>query len=124
MEELKLLIDMVANLPSMALWVLAGFWAYKVVVIGSVYGVIRLGINKLHSWLTTPKHILQKINIEAQINAVSITTDGTHLALMAQIERMRGLTTGLGSYIHSSDVDWLRLAIDEKVKSNLAAKAK
>ena len=115
MEELKILIEMVANLPSVALWVLAGFWAYKVVVIGSVYGVIRLGINKLHSWLTTPKHKLQQIDIEATLHGKCITMDGTHGRLIAQIERLRGMTTGIPSYIHSSDVDWFRSAIDEKI---------
>ena len=55
MDELKLLIEMVANLPQMAIWVLVAFWAYKVVVIGSIYGVIRLAIVKLHDWLTTPR---------------------------------------------------------------------
>ncbi len=35
MEELKLLIEMVADLPQMALWVLVGFFVYKVVIVGS-----------------------------------------------------------------------------------------
>jgi len=48
MDELKLLIDMVANLPTLAVWVLVGYLAYKVVVVGSIYGVIRLLIIKGH----------------------------------------------------------------------------
>ena len=55
MEELKLLIEMVKGLPQMALWVVGLFFAYKVAVIGSVFGLIKLGINKLHSYFTTPK---------------------------------------------------------------------
>lgn len=41
MEELRLLVEMVADLPHMALWVVAAFFVYKVIVVGSIYGVIR-----------------------------------------------------------------------------------
>lgn len=34
MDELKLLIEMVSNLPSLAVWVLVGYLAYKVAVVG------------------------------------------------------------------------------------------
>lgn len=117
MEELKLLVEMVSNLPSMALWVLAGFWAYKVICIGSLYGVIRLLINKTHAWLTTPK---EKINIVTdKYNSLSITHDGTHDKLYAQVQRICGKRTGeysasRSAYIHSSSVEWLKEAIDEK----------
>ena len=44
MDELKILIGMVADLPQLAIWVLVAFYAYKVVVIGSVYGLLRFVI--------------------------------------------------------------------------------
>lgn len=58
MEELQLLVNMVANLPSMALWVLAGFFAYKTIIIGSIYGVTRLGIIKLHDVYVNRKSVI------------------------------------------------------------------
>lgn len=57
MDELKLLIELVASLPTMAIWVLVGFYIYKVTVIGSIYGLLRLCIVKMHDWLTKPKRI-------------------------------------------------------------------
>jgi len=53
-DELKELIAVVNSLPQLALWVAVGFWAYKVIIIGSVYGVIKLAINKAYSAMTRP----------------------------------------------------------------------
>ena len=41
MEELKLLIEAIAGLPTITLWVLVGYLVYKLAVVGSIYGVIR-----------------------------------------------------------------------------------
>lgn len=100
MDELKLLIEMVSNLPTMAVWVLVGFFAYKVVVIGSVYGVIRLLITKTHDWLTKPKVVVYDLKGICINEAVS-------LSLSAQIGRIPK-----GSYLHASDVVDLAEAID------------
>lgn len=118
MEELKILVDMVAKLPGTALWVIAMFWAYKVVVIGSVYGVIRFVVEKAHSWLTTPKHELQDVKIRLLLDGEVIT--GAKDALLAQISRIKRAT---GSYVHQSDVDWLRDAISEKIERDDQVKA-
>lgn len=111
MEELKMLVDMVAKLPAMALWVLVGFWAYKVIVVGSVYGVIRLAINKLHSALTK-----QDVQVRLMLDGECIS--GTKEGLMAQLGRIKTRKEGAwcSSYIHQSDVDWLREAISEKLE--------
>lgn len=53
MEVLKLLIEMVKDLPQMALWAIVIFFLYKVVVIGSIYGVIRFSITKICNLITT-----------------------------------------------------------------------
>lgn len=100
MDELKLLIDLVSNLPAMAVWVLVGFYAYKVIVIGSIYGLIRFTILKTHDWLVTPKQVDFKMNGLPISEAVS-------LSLAAQISRI-----ATGGYIHASDVAKLARAID------------
>jgi hypothetical protein len=118
LDELKLLVEMVAKLPSMALWVIAFFFAYKVVVVGSIYGVIRLGIERAHSWLTTPKE--QMVEMRGMLDGVCIS-----LAvgpLMNQIRRVIGKGITIQSnYIHESSVDWLRQAIDDKIAKDIAA---
>lgn len=106
MDELKLLIEMVAGMPTMALWVLIGYLVYKLAVIGSIYGTIRFGIEKLHSWLVTPKRV------EYNIAGRAINAD-VAAALMQQVGRLGSR----GSYIYSADVEKLRKAIDEMEKA-------
>lgn len=100
MDELKLLIELVATLPAMALWVLVGFYAYKVVVIGSIYGLLRFLIDKTHSWLTAPKVTQFKL-------AGMTVNEDVAGALSAQLARLAG-----GNYIYTSDVEKLKKAID------------
>lgn len=104
MDELKLLIEMVAGLPSLAVWVLVGYLVYKVVVVGSIYGVIRLLIIKLHDWLTRPRTVALKIGAKP-------IDESTAEALNAQIARVCS-----GPYYHMSDVQKLREALDAKLK--------
>lgn len=117
MDELKLLIDMVAHLPAMALWVLVGFFAYKVVIVGSIYGVIRFVAGRLFDWLQ------QKKAREVEYKEMRPMIDGMCVAaqtdrLIAQLHRVRGKGIGIQSdYIHAASVDWLRDAIDKKIES-------
>lgn len=60
LEEIKELVHLINSLPQLALWVMIGFWAYKVIIVGSVYGLIRFTVDKLHSWLTKPKVVKQE----------------------------------------------------------------
>ena len=115
MEELKLLITLVKDLPAMAIWLLVIFYGYKVIIAGSIYGVIRFAINRLHSWATTPKEELTRYNVTGQIDGMTITKGGAHEALLAQLNRLRGKRVGFESdYIHECSVAWLREAIDAK----------
>ena len=115
MDELKLLVDMVAHLPTMAVWVLCGYLAYKVAVVGSIYGLARFAIDRLYQWLTAPKHELKTVELRATIDGVCVAN--TADALIAQIHRLRGKGLSIGSsYIHPPSVDWLREAIDAKIE--------
>lgn len=126
MDELKLLIEAVAGLPTLTLWVLVGFLIYKLAMIGSVYGVIRFGIEKFVQWKTTPKHdLIQSTHL---VKNMSITSDGTFEALLAQLSRLvgKGFNNDIvGSrFIHGQSVDWLREAITEKELREAEKKAK
>lgn len=112
MEELKMLLELVAQLPQTALWVLIGFWAYKVMIVGSVFGVIKLAIERGHSWAVTRK--IKYEEVRPMLDGVCIT--GTKPALMAQLNRLIGISSKVGVYIHDCDVAWLRAAIDEKIE--------
>ena len=111
MEELQLLVDMVSKLPSMALWVIAFFFVYKVLILGSIVGVIKFTVGKLHDYLTTPKEKL--VDIRPMLDGMTI---GSELEpLLVQIRRLRGKGTTINSkYIHGISVKWLCEAIDDK----------
>ena len=102
MDELKLLISMVADLPSLAVWVLVGYLAYKVAVVGSIYGVIRLLIVKAHDVMVTRKTVVKA-------GELGCINDSVRNMLIIQIERLK--TSGV--YLHSSDVMKLAQAIDK-----------
>lgn len=103
MDELKLLIEMVANLPAMAMWVLVGFFVYKVVVIGSIYGVIRYVTAMFVQWKTAPKVVAYKCGAEA-------ISEEVNAALSIQIQRF---IKGPYNYLHMAEVMKLKAAIDE-----------
>jgi hypothetical protein len=118
MEELKLLVEMVANLPSMALWVIAFFFAYKVSIIGSIYWVIRLAIQRAYELGIAKKTmptITQEINLKDKCAGICIRDDETLNLLLLQLQRVKGKRVGISSsFIHECSVDWLREAITEK----------
>lgn len=103
MDELKLLIEMVANLPTLAVWVLVGFLCYKISVVGSIYGVIHLAIVKFHDWATRPpppKVLTLRGKTISQDVADRLETAVT------RIPGNKGLL-----YIHNDDVSALEEAI-------------
>lgn len=125
MNELKLMCELVSGLPNMALWVIAALFAYKVVFIGSVYGVIRFSVDRLYKWLVTekakPPREVEYKEIRPMLDGICIkaTTD----ALIAQLHRLKGKGISIESeYIHAQSVDWLRQAIDDKCEKDLAEK--
>ena len=107
MDELKMLVEMVANMPTLAVWVLVGFLAYKVAVVGSIYGLARFLIDKLHDWAVTKK-TTQHVRFTRE--EMAVIDDKTVLELKTQIQRLRKSHL---SYIHMDDVDQLRVAIDK-----------
>lgn len=119
MEQLvDVVVSALKESPSLALWVLAILYGFKVVVVGSIFGVVRLFINKCYAAYITPKHTLTVIDVEARLRSMVI--NDCHEGLIAQIERIKNSRrTGLGnsnSYIHASDVYWLKEAIDNKLE--------
>lgn len=108
MEELKLLVEMVANLPSMALWVIAFFFAYKVMIVGSIYGVIRFAVEHFVKWRTFVPPVVIPPPLEFKVGTKTINEE-VSLALIAQLTRLAGNS----SYIHMSNVIELKNLIDQ-----------
>ncbi len=67
MEDLlQAILAVVKDTPSIAIWVLAIFYGFKVVVVGSIYGVIRFCVSKIHD------AIVANINAKAEINDIKL----------------------------------------------------
>ncbi|MDK6079668.1 hypothetical protein [Massilia varians] len=118
MEELRMIVEMVAKLPQTALWVMIGFWAYKVMIVGSIYGVIRFVVSKTHDYLVTRKVVPPEVKqIEVRVLVDGICIGDAVDPLMNQLRRLVGMKTGIKTtYVHRQSVDWLREAIDEKLE--------
>lgn len=124
MEELELLVKMVANLPSMALWVIALFFAYKVCVVGSIYGVVRFVTAHVILWLREKKATpVKEVEIRPMLDGMCV--GGELEPFIAQIKRVCGKNVGIKTtYIHGGSVEWLRQAIDDKIAKDVAEAAK
>lgn len=124
-DAAKELMGLVSHLPEYTLWILIGLLAYKVVIIGSVYGIIRLAINKFHDWATKPK--TQEVQYSIAGKLIGGKDAVTRLNMILDSVRIRD--TGdksryVSEYLHDSDLTWLETAIAEKAQRQREAKPK
>jgi hypothetical protein len=110
MEELQTLVGLVKDLPNTAIAVLIGFWCYKVIWVGSIYGVVKLAIVKSHDVLVARKNMT--VEIRPMIDGMCVADSKE--ALIAQLHRLRDIKEGYG-YIHMTHVDILRRALDSLI---------
>ena len=111
MEELQLIIQMVTGLPTLTVWVLLGYLVYKLAIVGSTYGVIRYGLDTLIKWKTAPLQYNYVIEKELKLLHKDVGPQ-----IFTQLARLQEVGYG---YIHGSDVDKLRKAIDLVVKKEV-----
>lgn len=107
MDELRELVLIVKDLPGFALWAIFGVLVYKVTVIGSIFGVARLGIVRLFDWLTVRK----TAPVDAMPMIEGMTIKGTVPELIAQLARLKYHALP-SPYIHAEGVARLRRALD------------
>jgi len=125
MEELKVLVGMVAELPSMALWVIGGYFLYKIIIIGSIYGVIKLGMRKLHDVLITKKAPDITRHEWHGIQEITITGNETKRIIEDCLLRTVGKDISIDTdYIHKASANWLMSAILEKEQREAEQKTK
>lgn len=98
MEELTTLVKLVSELPQLTVWVLLGYLAYKLVQIGSIYGIIRLLILKAYDYKVRPQTF--------RVGTACINADAAE-ALNVQLARL-----SYGVYIHMAGIEKLKKAID------------
>lgn len=117
-EELKFILDAIGDLSGIALWVVGGFIAYQLIMYlattGAVVVLVRLAIERLHSWATAPRQ--PKIREFGDfVCRICITCDGTDVRVANLLRRLVGKGVGIPtSYLHAESADWLEEAINEK----------
>lgn len=110
-EELKELVGLVNSLPQLALWVAIGFWAYKVIIVGSIYGVIRLIVQQACAAYKSPERQRVEIAIDG------VVTFQSKQRLIAELSRLMPQgQADLGQEIES--LQWLHDAITEKMEKD------
>ena len=118
MEALKILVDMVKELPDMAIYIVLAYFIYKTLIIGSIYGAVKFVTKMIHDVMIvkkTQKKEIVEVEMRGAIDSITITHNLP--ALMVQIKRIRGIRKD-SQYIHNQDIEFLCEAIDEKIESN------
>lgn len=110
-DAIKEITTLIEKLPHMALWILAGVLIYKVIFIGSWFGIAKLLIDRTHSFLTSPKpHQFYLDDLLCQCPSSRL------------IDVLKRIPRGNLTMIHASHIDWLKMAIDEKAQRDSEAK--
>lgn len=99
-EELKLLLDQMKNVPDVALWILGGFLLYKLVTYMSATGAIVYIVKQICSTILGWKNQPRKVSYGRLIIDEETETD-----LQDLIRSIRST-----AYVHNSDVRELRKA--------------
>ena len=114
MEELKLLVESIAGLPDLAIWVVAMYFFFKLAIVGSIFGIARLFINKVHNIYFTkynkpPTPIIEKTDIHFGQYVIS----NYHKNIKEEIERLLKLMVKKDfEFIHNDDMQDLSKFID------------
>lgn len=114
MEELKMLVDLVKDLPQLAVWALLGLLFYKVFIVGGTLTVVRLLIDKIHNWSVTPRS--KYIHEVATTEVEGITIKGCKPGLLRALKTVTDRRGGEHDYIHDTDVVFLQTAVNEKLQ--------
>lgn len=102
MEALTAVAEVLGFTGLLALWALVVIYLYKAIIVGTIYGVARYFITKVHDICVAPR------TVQLKVGTTSID-QATAEALIAQLARL-----GDKGYIHMEGVQKLRQALDDK----------
>lgn len=87
MDELKLIIEAIAGLPTVMVWVLLGYLVYKLAVIGSIYGLIRFIAQK--GFEAYAKRNQPEADVVLMLDGISFDEHSTKSSLMRELRRLQ-----------------------------------
>lgn len=128
-SELKMIIDLLEGMPELAMWALVFFLGYKLVmylaVTGTIYKLASLAIHKIHDMYVKDKPVRPIVEVKREVvNVIKERKGIRSLALNEEVygemvrllERVKAREGNSGlTYLHTSDVEWLELAIEAKI---------
>jgi uncharacterized protein YqhQ len=113
----KELAEVLKDLPDLAIWIMIGILFYKVVIVGSIFGIIKLAITKAHDAITKPKTVVT----EYKLDDVVYQYDGS---LMKLKDFLRGVVSLNNGYRLSTDeVNFIIEAYEEKIQRENVTKS-
>ena len=104
-QALNEVVQIIKELPAYAVWIIAGFMFYKITIVGSIYSVIRLAINRTFDWLSRDKVVIEKFEIYNK-EYVNFETRILLEDLIKEIKSIKGYSS---SFL---DEEKVRIAID------------
>lgn len=108
-QEVQDLIKVISHLPDYVLWVLAGLLFYKIFIIGNIYAVLRLAINKLYDYLINRN---KEVKHEVTFKGLSLD-EGVDGILLSLLSKVRTDSNKYSNYLRSSDILELTRAWEE-----------
>lgn len=109
-EELVKLLSVLDGLTWMAMAVVAMIFAYKVAIVGSIYGVVRYAVGKVHDMVVSKaQHAASLVGVEKEWQRVirrafAANTSGTLSFHRAEIEAVADLFECIHrNYCHHND---------------------
>jgi hypothetical protein len=123
LDALKDLIGLLKDIPNHAMWILGGYMFYKLFIVGSIYGCIRLAINRFHEYLLAPKTIIHKWDIGSHF--INSETKESLEELLDTLKSpknradLKFISKSGRHYIHSTDVKWLRDLAETEIASKM-----
>ena len=111
MELLKELLETLKDTPSMAVWVLAIYFAYKALIVYAAYGFGRYVVGKAHETITFKKVVeieVEKLFVYDQGGTKKFVNDEARDGFHELIQDIHTLGNrggiSLSKFIHASDI--------------------
>jgi len=114
LEIIKEAGNILKDLPELAIWILLGILVYKVIIVGSIFGIIKLAINKTHSAFLKEKVIKREINF-GRHTFINAEAEEYMIGIIDRIIKQGDKPSYMYShhYVHLSDLRKITIALDK-----------
>lgn len=137
LEELKMILNLLEGMPSLAMWALVFFLGYKLTmylaVTGTIYKLVSLAFHKIHDMYIFEKPVrpivnktVEQINVVKErggLEALTVNAE-TYSELLRVLKRThrREDVVLKGTYLHPRCISWIEEAIEAKLYAEMQEK--